>query len=90
MDYHELVKNAVDNCNAKLATITTFTELQELKKEMDNYGFGLVFIMTTKKGGNENGIFKVDEYTVEYITTATSKTYRCKIKNLHKVMCVHY
>lgn len=89
-DYHKQIEQAVEKYNTKLATISTFSELQELRTEMDADGLGLRFIMITKTGGEENGIFKVDDVTVEYITTRTNKVYRSKIKNLHRVMQVHY
>lgn len=72
--------------NSKLRSITTYSELQNLIEEMDSYGRGFHFKMKTKRGGEENGMWEVDEYTVEYITTQTSDRYRCKVKNLHRFM----
>lgn len=86
MDYCKMMKELKEKYNLQLAKVTTYTELQELIKAMDLEGF--TFRMITKCGGDENGIFYVDDFTVEYITTATSRVYRSKIKNLYKVMKV--
>ena len=84
-DYGEKERLALEE---KFAKITTWNELQALKTEMDSWGCGLHFEMTTKVGGKENGMFKIDDSTVEYLTDRTSRVYKCQIKNLHKIMCI--
>ena len=74
------------NLNEKFKTITTWDEFEQLKNEMDDYGSGYWFFMTTKKGGKLNGIWNIDGKRVVYITDQTSIEYKCQIKNLHRFM----
>ena len=74
--------------NDRLKTLKTHDEWESFKKEVDDVGIGLWYYLTTKSGGELNGDWKADDDSITYITTATSRVYKCKISNLHKVICI--
>ena len=88
--YEDEVNQATAELNARLPQLKTWDDLQAFRDDMYSYGYGLQFKMKTKTGGYENGIFKKDDTTVEYITDRTSTVYKCQIKNLYRVMEVTY
>lgn len=88
--YQEDVAAALEELNSKLPTLKTWSDLEAFRREMEDYGYGFHFAMKTKKGGNENGMWKRDDTTVDYITDRTNDVYKSQIKNLHRVMKVAY
>ena len=84
--YEDDMEQAREDLNNKLPQLRTWDDLQAFRDEMYSYGYGFEFKMKTKTGGYENGMFKKDDTTVEYITDRTSTVYKCQIKNLYKVM----
>ena len=83
------LNNIRQELNSKLRDLRTWSDLEDFKIEMDSYGFGFNFRMLTKKGGWENGMWKHDDTSVDYITDRTNSVYRCQIKNLYRVMEVY-
>lgn len=78
-----------DELNEMFCTVTTWEELCDFFDYMNSFGRGYWLKMTTKKGGELNGMFRSDDERVIYITDQTFIEYTCKIKNLHRVMRVY-